>query len=165
MNKGFTLEQIAKALENRSESDCGRYGKDFESKVKFILNNRKGRLVSPMGRTDTRKLGYKIEIKSNGGKLAYYTETGYKTIVDADLIIYASGYNGQGLEWILDNAIVANATEFYEMLDSLRMVKRNKDGTEYVQGLVSKVKASAMVEILTSFPTLYDWAMDNEIIG
>ena len=168
MNK-LTVELLDMLMAGRSVADDGRFGKDFEGRVKFLLGNVRGKAVSRQYLTDTRKLHQSIEIKSNGGKIGYTTERGYWTIQNYDLVIYANGYKGQGLEWILDNAIVAPANEFYQALADKALIKYGYDENkavivEYVQGLVSKKKAAAMKDLLTSFPTLYDWLIDMGIM-
>jgi hypothetical protein len=129
------------------------------------MNNTSGSLVSPSGRYDTiKKVNGKwcrFEIKTNGGKIAYTKKTSrkmYEVYKHCAYIIYMYGYESQGLEWILDNAVVIPADEFFPMLERGGNVKRNyrmENGEKVLDRMYiqhnSKTKQKALLENMAQY--------------
>ena len=133
-------ENFAKTVNAHSkDAHNGAWGTLLELEIKKSLNNTR-QLKSGAGKVDTRKKGFKIEIKSACGELATLDENGnmVTSVFKNDLIIYAPFYEPD--DDIFTCCYVLTIDGFKKALESANMIrqkmstnmsKRKKAGLPY----------------------------------
>ena len=141
-------------IDNFKFNDSGKYGKAFEINVKRALNGGRGNSskVSAKGKTDVQYHGKKLEIKSNCGEL--------EKISKNDYVVYSMDNMAEfDKPWY---ASVIPADEFFQMMESLGLVREKKTTGGYIKTTIqsyknSKKKTLALRVALAKYPTLVDW--------
>ena len=173
MNKEQYLKKVYTFVGNCSPLDCGRYGKGYEGVIKYILQNYKAKVCSAGGCSDTIKkidgLLSGLECKTNCGKVVC-EET---DIRKKRYVIYCYKWDMQGVEYALNNSVVFNGQEFYDLLQEFGRLKKPvdkmyKDGTmgivQNIQEYKTSKKAQATMELILTYGIpLYDFLLDNNI--
>lgn len=133
-------EDFARTVNAHSkDAHNGAWGTLLELEIKKSLNNTR-QLKSGAGKVDTRKKGFKIEIKSACGELATLDENGemVTSIFKNDFIIYAPFYEPD--DDIFTCCYVLTIDGFKKALESANMIrqkmstnmsKRKKAGLPY----------------------------------
>lgn len=141
-------------IDNFKPNDSGKYGKAFEINVKLTLNGNRGNSgrVSAKGKIDVQYKGKKLEIKSNCGEL--------EKIAKNDFVIYTMD-NERDFQ-SPERASVIPADEFFQMMESLGLVREKKTTGGYIKTTIqtyknSKKKTAALATALANYPTLGDW--------
>lgn len=159
--------------------DSGRGGKTAEMQTKLFLGNYRFNGVSKSKAIDTRKNGFKIEIKTNAGELATLDENGNITdsILKNDYIVYFPEYNANYPVEL--QAYVLKADTFYNALIESGCIRyktstfvSNQAKNGYCEKYHDKItiqnnsikKLNAIYDICESYgKSLAEWAKENGI--
>lgn len=137
------------------DTDCGRYGKEFELSVKRYMNGKRGNItyVASKGRVDMYYKGMKFEIKSNCGEIN-------DDIFRNKFVVYSPQNEIDYLHpW---NAKVLTPEQFVDEVKNCGLYRTKKSTGGYMKNAIqsyknSKKKFALWTETLEQFETLEDF--------
>lgn len=134
------------------DTDCGRYGKEFELSVKRYMNGKRGNItyVARKSHVDMYYKGMKFEIKSNCGEIN-------PDIYHNKFVVYSPNNEVDYLSpW---NAKVLTPTQFVDEVKNCGLYRTKKSTGGYMKNAIqsyknSKKKFALWIKTLEQFETL-----------
>lgn len=168
-NKMNAYNEYAKTVNPRviptKGVSTGTYGRDYESRVKYIINNYRCLMVSEKSGVDTTKKidgkFLKFEIKNRCSTIGTYKNgVDIFPLLKSDFVIYTMNYLPEMNDNdISENSFVIPSNDFLNMLYELKLVRNNTARLEYqIQVFyTSKKRTNAFYTALSEYPTLSEF--------